>query len=207
MRLGVSPLAFLLRLLAWFGLTYAAWIQLATHYTAFLAAVTRPFLGLVERSTSLWAHGTNIFFWPRALTPPPRPPAVPAEWIQANLVLLVPLMLATPAPSWTSKAKRLALALGIVLGWQVLDVIVAIKYGYATQLDPRSYGEWQRYLYAFSANFVMFLDTQVVPFMIWAGIHFRQLLGWTKPAPPPSRTTREMPAPRKSARKLAKARG
>lgn len=205
MRLGVSPLAFLLRLLAWFVLTYAAWIQFATTYTTFLAAVAQPFLGLVERSTSLWAHGTNIFFWPSALTPPARPPAVPAEWIQANLVLLIPLMLATPAPSWIRKAKRGALALALVLGWQVLDVIVAVKYGYATQLDPRAYGDWQRYLYAFSANFVMFLDTQVIPVMIWAGVHFRQLLGWEAVSPPPSRAAGEKSAQRKSARKLAKA--
>lgn len=198
MRLGVKPFAFLLRLLGWFVLTYAAWMKLADAYTHLLAAVTQPVLGLVERSTLLWARGTSIFFWPRAYTPPAHPPSVPAEWIQANLVLLVPLMLATPAPTWAVKAKRCGLAFALVLGWQVLDVIVAIKYGYATQLDPRAYGDWQRYFYAFSANFVMFLDTQVIPFMIWAGVHFRQLLGQLLPA-----TTATATAGTRSARRAA----
>jgi hypothetical protein len=177
MRLGVKPLAFLLRLLAWFVLTYAAWMQLAPAYTQLLAALSQPAVSLFDRSTLLWAQGTNILFWPRTMTPPPRPPQVAAEWIQANLVLLIPLMLATPAPTWAAKARRCAWAFAIVLGWQILDVTLAIKFGYATQIDPLAYPEWKRYLYAFATNFVMFLDTQVIPFMIWAGVHFRQLLG------------------------------
>ncbi len=177
MRLGVKPFAFLGRLLGWFVLTYAAWVSFASAYTHLLAVVTQPFLRLADRATSLWPRGTSILFWPQGMQVPQRPPAVPAEWIQANLVLLLPLMLATPAPTWSTKFRRLALALALVLAWQVLDVIIAIKFGYATQIDPLSYAGWQRYLYAFAANLIMFLDTQVVPFMIWAGIHFRQLLG------------------------------
>jgi hypothetical protein len=206
MRLGVKPVVFLGRLLAWFVLTYAAWMQLAPAYTHFLAVLTQPLLSLVERATSLWAQGTNIFFWPRGMTPPPHTPSVPAEWIQANLVLLIPLMLATPAPTWATKARRCGLAFVLVLLWQILDVIVAIKYGYATQLDPMSYSGWQRYLYAFTANFVMFLDTQVVPFMIWAGVHFRQLLGTLVASKVPARggvvAGRSTSAPGKPTRKL-----
>ncbi|MBI3784840.1 MAG: hypothetical protein HY270_15710 [Deltaproteobacteria bacterium] len=177
MRLGVKPVAFLVRLLAWFAVTYALWMQLAPLYTQFLAVLSQPAVSLFDRPTLLWAQSTSILFWPRTMTPPSRPPAVAAEWIQANLVLLIPLMLATPAATWAMKAKRCALALAIVVAWQILDVTLAIKFGYATQIDPRAYPEWKRYFYAFATNLVMFLDTQVIPFMIWAGIHFRQLLG------------------------------
>jgi len=183
MRLGVKPLAFLGRVVAWLLPTYVLWLKLAPLYTQVLAALSQPLISILDRATLLWARDTSIFFWPQLMNPPPHPPAVPAEWIEANLVLLIPLMLATPAPTWAAKAKRFVLALAIVVAYQMVDVTVAIKFGYANQLDPMSYAPWKRSLYAFLADLIMSVDTQVVPFMIWAGIHFRELVGTLTSSP------------------------
>ena len=177
MRLGVKPFAFLARVVCGLLPAYVAWLKLAPAYTHFLATLSQPVISLFDRPTLLWARGTSIFFWPQALSPPPQVPAVPAEWVEANLVLLIPLMLATPAPTWLAKARRVGLALAIAVAYQVLDVVVAIKFGYATQLDPMAYSPARRYAYAFLTDMVLFLDREVVPFIIWAGIHFRQLVG------------------------------
>lgn len=103
------------------------------------------------------------------------PQGIPAEWVMANLVLLIPLMLATPAPSWRARCGRLALALGIALVLQVFDVVVSIKAFYATTFT----GVWSPFMtrvYQFLDAFVQSWDTQLFPFVIWAGIHLRQLL-------------------------------
>jgi hypothetical protein len=103
------------------------------------------------------------------------PQGIPAEWIMANLVLLVPLMLATPAPTWRARVGRLAAALGIALVLQVFDVVVAIKAFYAASFRDY-YGPIARSIYQFLDAFVQSWDTQLFPFAIWAGVHFRQLL-------------------------------
>jgi hypothetical protein len=139
---------------------------------------------------------TGIFYVQRYLglaTPPPDgtpmldflksnpgvirvpPQGIPAEWVMANLVLLIPLMLATPAPTWGARFGRLALALAIALALQVFDVVVSIKAFYATTFT----GVWSPFMtrvYQFLDAFVQSWDTQLFPFVIWAGIHLRQLL-------------------------------
>ena len=110
---------------------------------------------------------------PTALTQAPA--GIPAEWVMANLVLLIPLMLATPAPSWGVKAKRLGIALLIALALQVFDVVVSIKAAYATAY-PGAFSAFMTRVYQFLDAFVQSWDTQLFPFVIWAGIHFRQLL-------------------------------
>jgi hypothetical protein len=139
---------------------------------------------------------TGIFYVQRYLglaTPPPAgtpmldflkanpsvirvpPQGIPAEWVMANLVLLIPLMLATPAPSWRARFGRLGLALAIALALQVFDVVVTIKAFYATTFT----GVWSPFttrVYQFLDAFVQSWDTQLFPFVIWAGIHLRQLL-------------------------------
>jgi hypothetical protein len=108
-----------------------------------------------------------------ALRVPPQ--GIPAEWIMANLVLLIPLMLATPAPTWRARFTRLGAALAIALVLQVFDVIVAIKAFYASNFRD-AYGPAARQIYQFLDAFVQSWDTQLFPFAIWAGVHFRLLL-------------------------------
>lgn len=103
------------------------------------------------------------------------PPGIPAEWVMANLVLLIPLMLATPAPTWRLRFGRLALALAIALALQVFDVIVSIKSFYASTF-PGTWSWFAGRVYQFFDAFVQSWDTQLFPFVIWAGIHLRQLL-------------------------------
>lgn len=201
MRLGVKPTVFLARLLAVFALTYLLWSPFAPAYTQLLAWLTEGFLHLTEASgdpnlhrvTEMWVKGTAIFYRHR-LFPQAQPGGIPAEWVQANLVLLIPLMLATPARSIRQRLGRLLLALAIALALQVLDIAVTVKSFYASGLgdySQRYYSATVRWWYQFGDAFTQAMDTQLFPFAIWAGIHLRQLLGSSVRAPTPSRVRPE----------------
>jgi hypothetical protein len=194
MRLGVKPHVFFLRAVVVFLLTYFLWSPIAPAYTRFLAFLTEGFLHLTEissdpnlhRVSQLWVEGTVIFFGHR-LMPGLRAPGIPAEWVQANMVLLIPLMLATPAATYRQRFGRLGLAIVIALMLQVLDLSVTVKAFFSTQLGEysfRYYSDSARWWYNFADAFAQSFDTQLFPFAIWAGIHFRQLVGWKleKPA-------------------------
>ncbi|MEO8604126.1 MAG: hypothetical protein ABI629_16240, partial [bacterium] len=105
---------------------------------------------------------------------------------------LVPLMLATPAPTWGSKAKRLGIALAVALVLQVFDVVVSIKADYAVTFAG-AFSPFMTRTYQFCDAFVQSWDTQLFPFAIWAGIHLRQLLPARLQTAPPG------PAPRPAA--------
>jgi hypothetical protein len=193
MRLGIRPAVFLVRLLVVFALTYVLWTPLAPVYTQLLATLTQGFLHLTEMSrdpnlhqvTQMWVRGTAIFYVHR-LFPSVHPSGIPAEWVQANLVLLIPLMLATPARSYGQRFFRLGLALAIALALQVLDIAVTVKSFYASELGPysdRYYSDTARWFYQFGDAFTQAMDTQLFPFVIWAGIHFKQLLAPVRSAP------------------------
>ncbi len=183
MRLGIKPTVFLVRLLVIFLLTYLLWTPLAPAYTRLLASLTSGFLHLTEFSrdphwhqvTQIWVKGTAIFYAHRLLAMEPQ--GIPAEWVQANLVLLIPLMLATPARSYKERFGRLGLALVIALALQVLDIAVTVKSFYASQVG--GYSDLARWWYQLGDAFAESMDTQLFPFAIWAGIHFNQLLGRT----------------------------
>jgi hypothetical protein len=189
MRLGVKPHVFFLKALVVFFLTYLLWSPIAPPYTRFLAWITEAFLHLTElvggdanthSISKLWVEGTTIYFGHR-LFPGARFPGIPAEWVQANMVLLIPLMLATPAATYRQRFGRLALALALALLMQVLDLAVTVKSAFSTQLGEysfRYYSDSARWWYNFADAFSQSFDTQLFPFAIWAGIHFRQLVGW-----------------------------
>jgi hypothetical protein len=197
MRLRINPWSFLLRLVALFLLTFFLWKPAAPYYTRFLFHVARAGVWLSELSTDpQWSHGTTlltrpeipngIFFTHRlfgAFQPPLGPQGIPADWVMANLVLLLPLMLATPAATWRLRFQRLAIALVIAVAVQVVDMIVTIKAFYASVFT----GAWSATaaeLYGLLNAFVQGYDTQLFPFVIWAGIHFRELVSFPVPAAP-----------------------
>ena len=208
MRLGIKPAAFLGRLLVFFFLTYALWAPVEPAYTRVLTALSRGFLRVTEalsfdpasrNVTEMRVRETEdgrpaIYFQHRRY--PQVESGIPAEWVQANLVLLIPLMLATPAASYRQRFGRLGLALVIAVFLQVLDVTVTVKALYARTVP--GYGDVARRLYQFGDAFTQGMDTQLFPFAIWAGIHLRQLLGRGVAASPAgsSRSSRGAPGRR-----------
>jgi len=184
MRLGIRPSVFLLRLLVVFFLTYLLWAPCAPAYTQLLALLTKWFLHLTEisrdpnwhQATQMWVQGTTIYYKHRLVA---SGSGIPAEWVQANLVLLIPLMLATPAQTYKQRFGRFALAMAIALILQVLDIAVTVKSFYASQIG--GYSDLARRLYQFGDAFAQSMDTQLFPFAIWAGIHLKQLLGGVRP--------------------------
>jgi hypothetical protein len=209
--------------------TYAQFLLRATRIGVWLTEfstdptwrhATVLFIDRQRSATAIFYVQRNLFL----TTPPPAgapilpwlkanpgvvripPQGIPAEWVMANLVLLIPLMLATPAPSWRLRLGRLALALVIALGLQVFDVVVSIKSFYATTFRD-AWSPFAARLYQFFDAFVQSWDTQLFPFAIWAGIHLRQLLPArfsADPAPAPVATT--TPTATRSERRRARRR-
>ena len=209
MRPRISPWGFLARLLVCFALTYFAWQPLAPYYAQFLLRAARLGVWLSEFSTDpVWQHPTDllmrpersptaIFYVQRNLFPryqiPPQ--GIPAEWVMANLVLLIPLMLATPAPTWRARFGKLGLALLVAVVLQVTDIVVGIKSFYSATFQGM-WGPFATSLYQFLDAFFQSWDTQLFPFAIWAGVNFRQLLPerlfpTPGPAAPPGGTRAE----------------
>ena len=222
MLLGVKPLVFLARLLVLFALTFFAWELIAPYYARLLGVCIQGAISLTElvgdeatrNATTVVVQdrgeqGVGIFFFHR-LFPQQRWPGVPADWVQANMVLLIPLMLATPAPSIGVRLRRLGIALVIALLLQVFGVVVAIKSTWASVLGPAHYGWLQRKVYNFLDAFTQAFDTQLYPFAIWAGVHFRQLVGGLRrvaPAPAPAPAAAPRPQPTTKSRKRREQRG
>ena len=200
MLLGIRPIVFLARLLVFFALTFLLWSPFAPFYNKILAALTQVVISATELfgdsathlATTVFSRGDGIFFMHKGF-PGYAPPGVPGDWVQANMVLLLPLMLATPAPDWRTRFVRLAIALGAAMVLQVVGLVFAIKVTWSNGLGPFSlahYGALQRKFYQFADAFFQSFDTQLFPVAIWAGVHFRELLAWVqgKPsAPPPPR--------------------
>ncbi|GIW41613.1 MAG: hypothetical protein KatS3mg076_2190 [Candidatus Binatia bacterium] len=187
MLLGASPVGFLARLVVYFFLTYAVWGYVAPFYTKLLGVLAQGLVSFTELfgpaslrgSTTIVVRGQGIFFTHK-LFPGLRPPGIPGDWVQANMVLLLPLMLATPAPDFRTRARRLVLAVLVALALQVLGVVVSIKAVWANALGSFSlehYGRFHRKAYEFLDAFFQSFDTQLFPVAIWGGIHFRELLG------------------------------
>jgi hypothetical protein len=202
MRLGVKPAVFFGRLLLLFFLTYFLWRPLEPVYTQLLATLTNGFLYVTEASSDPnfnhvtdmrvreTAEGRQAIFYQHRRFPAVQS-GIPAEWVQANMVLLIPLMLATPARTYQQKAWRFALAIALAVMLQVLDVAVTVKALYASAIP--GYGAWARRFYQFCDAFAQSMDTQLFPFAIWAGIHFNQLLGrgaWTPTTGPTATAAR-----------------
>ena len=146
-----------------------------------------------REATTVFARGAGVFFVHK-MFPGARPREFPPTGYRPTWCCSFP-MLATPAPTWRTKALRLGLALGIALLLQVIGLVVAIKSIWATQLGAFSlqhYGAVRRTLYNFLDAFFQAWDTQLFPVAIWAGIHFRQLLAWRR-APVPVETVATVP--------------
>jgi hypothetical protein len=206
MLLGVRPFVFLARLLFFFALTFLLWEPLAPIYTKLLALLAQVAISATELigtpatrlATTVFSRGDGIFFMHKGF-PGYAPPGVPSDWVQANMVLLLPLMLATPAPDLRTRFVRLGIALAAALALQVLGLVFAIKVTWSNGLGPFSfahYGDGQRTFYQFADAFFQSFDTQLFPVAIWAGVHFRQLLGWVQ-GRPQAADPRPVQAPRK----------
>ena len=194
MRPPINPWWFLVKLVALLIGTYLLWAPLAPYYAEFLLRITRVAVWLTEFSSDPnWNHPTQLLIKPQ-VSPTGLlfyhtkfthySSGIPAEWVMANMVLLIPLMLATPAATWSERFVKLAVALLAALVLQVIDVAVGIKVYYASMF-PGVFSPFAAKVYQFLDAFFQSWDTQLFPFAIWAGINFRRLLPERLFAAPP----------------------
>ena len=193
MRPRIDPGWFFVKLVALLIVTYLLWAPLAPYYAKFLLRTSQVGVWLTEFSTDPnWQHPTQLLIKPEV-----GPTAllffhtrfaqyssgIPAEWVMANMVLLIPLMLATPVRTWRERFGKLGVALLVALALQVVDVVVGIKVFYASSFRG-TWGPFATQVYQFLDAFFQSWDTQLFPFAIWAGVNFRQILPERLFAPP-----------------------
>jgi hypothetical protein len=185
MRPRINPGWFLLKLVALLVVTYMLWAPLAPYYAVFLLRVSQVAVWLTEFSTDPnWQHPTQMLIKP-SVSPTALlfyqthftqyASGIPAEWVMANMVLLIPLMLATPVATWRERFVKLGVALLIAVVLQVFDVVVGVKSYYAANIK----GAWSPFateVYQFLDAFVQSWDTQLFPVAIWGAVNYRQLL-------------------------------
>jgi len=215
MRRPIKPLWFLAKLVALLIVTYLLWSPLAPYYAKLLLRASQVGVWLTEFSTDPnWSHATQMLIKPEVSPTgllfyqthyPKFASGIPAEWVMANLVLLVPLMLATPAVTWGERFGKLLVAVLIAGALQVIDVIIGVKVFYATSF-PERWGAFSRNAYQFLDAFVQSWDTQLFPFAIWAGVNFRLLLPERLFAarPQPVRATASAPGTRAERRRRSR---
>jgi len=203
MRPRINPGWFLLKLVALLVVTYMLWAPLAPYYAVFLLRVSQMAVWLTEFSSDPnWQHPTQmliklsvsptaLLFYHTHFTQ--YASGIPAEWVMANMVLLIPLMLATPVVTWRERFVKLGLALLLAVVLQVFDVVVGIKAYYAANVRG-AFGPIATEVYQFLDAFVQSWDTQLFPVAIWGAVNFRQLLPERLFAPRASE-----PAPRPAA--------
>src|SRR5258706_493632 len=101
---------FFVKLVALLIVTYLLWAPLAPYYAQFLLRASRVGVWLTEFSTDpQWQHPTQLLIKPE-ISPTALlffdtrvtqvASGIPAEWVMANMGLLLPLLLATPARTW-----------------------------------------------------------------------------------------------------------
>jgi hypothetical protein len=144
MRPRINPGWFLLKLVALLVVTYMLWAPLAPYYAVFLLRLSQVAVWLTEFSSDPnWQHTTQmlikssvsptaLLFYHTHFTQ--YASGIPAEWVMANMVLLIPLMLATPVVTWRERFVKLGLALLLAVVLQVFDVVVGIKAYYAANV-------------------------------------------------------------------------
>jgi hypothetical protein len=167
---ALPRLWFLLKLVALLVVTYMLWAPLAPYYAVFLLRVSQVAVWLTEFSSDPnWQHPTQmliklsvsptaLLFYHTHFTQ--YASGIPAEWVMANMVLLIPLMLATPVVTWRERFVKLGLALLLAVVLQVFDVVVGIKAYYAANVRG-AFGPIATEVYQFLDAFVQSWDTQL----------------------------------------------
>ena len=107
-------------------------------------------------------------------------PYIIGHWIHHNTIILLSLMLATSGIGFFQKTKRLSLAWILLFFSHVVFLLVEIKCLYAMQFGKWSrihYSNFQVYFYYWWKKFIGVVGSQSFPFVIWAGLNFRDILG------------------------------
>jgi hypothetical protein len=162
----------LLRGAAGFALSLGLWWAATPGYDGFLAAVAEPILRLLESppATRLSTEDRRIIV-DRSDFPADSPrPALPADNLTFNVVLLGTLAATTRGVFSDRGIKRLAVASGILVAGHVASLVCAVKSIYALQLGEWStahYGPVARNLWATAAHFDRFVGSLALAFLLW----------------------------------------
>jgi hypothetical protein len=161
MRPRINPWWFFVKLVALLIVTYLLWAPLAPYYAQFLLRASQVGVWLTEFATDpQWQHPTQLLIKPE-ISPTAllffdtrftqAASGIPAEWVMANMVLLIPLMLATPARTWRERFGKLAVALSPEPVFEGTDIGVGDKGSYAQ--FPRRVGAVRDRAYHLDAFF------------------------------------------------------
>ena len=167
-----GPLRVVPRAALGFAASLLLWWTATPAYDRLLAAAAEPLLRFLERppATRLYADERHLVIERSDFPSTSDRPAVPADDLTFNVILLVTLAASGPRLFTDRGMVRLAAALGILGIVHVAAVVAAVKSVYALQLGAWSaaaYGPVSRNLWAGAFHFYRFVGVFAVPFLLW----------------------------------------
>ena len=106
------------------------------------------------------------------------------RWFQANVAITLALILATPGASWKRRLKLSGLAVLILLGIHVIDMVVEVKRICMTYYAPVTgpFPPWEKSLISVLHKFFLIFRVQATPFILWGALCFQDLFPAAKKA-------------------------
>lgn len=141
-------------------------------YDRILAGLAEPVVRLLERppATRLYAEGTRVVIDRADFPSSSERPALPADDLTFDVILLLALAGATPGLFRDRAMKGLAISLLVLFALHVGALVVAVESFYATKLGAWSaatYGPVSRNLWATASHFWRLAGCFAAPFVLW----------------------------------------
>jgi hypothetical protein len=137
-----------------------------------LVGFAEPIVRLLERpaATRLYAEGTRVVVDRADFPSTSERPALPADDLTFDVILLLTLAAATPGLVRDRGMKGLVISLAVLVALHVVALVCAVESFYATRLGAWSaaaYGPVARNLWATASHFWRLAGCFAAPFLLW----------------------------------------
>jgi hypothetical protein len=161
-----------LRAVLGFALGLGLWRAGTPAYDRLLVGVAEPVVRLFEQpaATRLYAEGTRVVIDRADFPSTSDRPALPADDLTFDVILLLTLAVATPGLFRDRGMKGLAISLAVLFALHVAALVCAVESFYATKLGAWSadaYGPLARNFWATASHFWRLAGCFAAPFVLW----------------------------------------
>ncbi|HKI85509.1 MAG TPA: hypothetical protein VKA53_02070 [Thermoanaerobaculia bacterium] len=188
---------FIRNILLWLLPAAIVWMLITPFYNRFLTVAVQNLVRLTEHPavTHLVPHETNYLLIERDDYRPHGKGflhSIRTTDTHFNLVLLGAFFLAVPGIPWQRKLANLGWAVLIAIFFHIFSLFVEIKFVYATQLGAWSaarYGPVAQNSWGILKQLMILPFRFALPFALWAGFYFPELLSHLRLPPPTTRSS------------------
>lgn len=155
-----------------FALGLGLWHAGTPAYDRLLVGFAEPVVRLLERpaATRLYAEGTRVVIDRADFTSKSDRPALPADDLTFDVIILLTLAAATPGLFRDGAMKGLGISLLVLFALHVAALVAAVESFYAMKLGAWStatYGPFARNFWATASHFWRLAGCFAAPFVLW----------------------------------------